>query len=242
MDTLTGSDGFPIPNNRRILFQGTSSVKQIKHYTHPYVEAEVTPIAVIQEGKNVWGEDELLWGLVLQCVPRSVLADARYDEGEEQIRALEPFEIDNTFSAWSNPTRWWRALQLLEAMPVLDHRNLGLDLWIATDRPDPEDTFEQRIIEELRSTLAEGYNYEEIMGRPVPLEMIQLTIRLVDEGQDMHGAQCDLTDEIEAGTIRWSQELKRIGVSHPDYRRAVQSALAEVIERYRDHLFSYAAF
>jgi hypothetical protein len=227
---------------RRILFQGTPTVKVVKHYTHPNVEAEVTPLIVIQDGKDAWEDNELHWGLVLQCTPRSVLADARYEQGENPTNALEPFEVNTTFSAWSNPVRWWRALQLLEAMPVLDHRNLDLGLWIATDRSDKDDTFAQDRIEELCSTFVAGYSYEEIMARPVPMEILQLTVQLVDEGLDMYGVQRDLTDEIEAGTIRWSQELKRIGVSHPDYRRAAQAAQAVVIERYETHLFSYAAF
>lgn len=222
---------------RRILFQGTPTVKGVKHYSHPDVEAEVTPLVVIQNGQDVWGDNELHWGLVLQCTPRSVL-----EEVEDPTEALKPFEIDSTFSAWSNPTRWWRALQLLEAMPVLNHRNLGLNLWIAAGRPAAADTCDHDRIEELCNTFEEGYTYEEIMGRPVPLEIVQLSIKLVDEGLDMHGMQHNLTDEIDVSTIRWSQELKRIGVSHPEYRRAVQAARAVVVARYEAHLFSYAAF
>ncbi len=222
---------------RRILFQGTTAVKVIHHYSHPKVEAEITPLLVVQDGKDAWGDDELHWGLILQCTPRTLL-----EEAGDPANALEPFEIDNTFSAWSNPIRWWRALQLIEAMPTLDHRNIGLHLWIATERPESDDDFDRGVIEELRNTLGEGYDYEEIMARPVPREITQLTVKLVDEGQDMHGVQYDLTDEIEAGTIRWSQELKRIGVSHPDYRRAMHAALEIVTARYEAHLFSYAAF
>jgi len=222
---------------RRILFQGTTAVKVIHHYSHPKVEAEITPLIVVQDGKDAWGDDELHWGLILQCTPRTLL-----EEAGDPANALEPFEIDSTFSAWSNPVRWWRALQLLEAMPTLGRRNLGLHLWIATGRPDPDDDFDQNVIEELRSTLGEGHDYEEIMSRPVPMDIIKLTIQLVDEEQDMHGMEYDITDELEAGTIRWSQELKRIGVSHPDYRRAMHAALEIVIARYEAHLFSYAAF
>lgn len=241
MDTQRGNNYFPRHNTRRILFQGTPSVKTVNHYSHLSVDAVVTPLVVIQDGKDAWEDDELHWGLVLQCVPQSVLEDAREEE-EDVESALEPFEIDTTFSAWSNPVRWWRALQLLEAMPVLDHRNLELDLWIATGRPDPDDTFDHSLIQELRDTFAEGFTYEEIMARPVPLEITQLTLQLLDEGLEMHHVRYDLTDEIEAGTIRWSQELKRRGVIHPDYRKAVQAARDVVVERYKDHLFSYAAF
>lgn len=239
METQRGNDCFRTSNKRRILFQGTPTVKTVKHYSHLNVEAVVTPLVVLQDGKDAWGEDELCWGLVLQCIPQSVLENARAEE-EDVVHALEPFEIDNTFSAWSNPVRWWRALQLLEAMPTLNHRNLGLNLWIATGRPDPDDTFDQDSIQELRGTLEKGFVYEEIMARPVPSEILQLTLQLLDEGQDMNVH--DLTDEIEAGTIRWSQELKRRGVDHPDYRRAVRVAQAGVVERYKDHLVSYAAF
>jgi hypothetical protein len=221
---------------RRILFQGATSTKIVKHYNHPVVEAEVTPLIVIQDGKDVWEEDELRWGMILQCTPLKVLQE------RENSASLEPFELDETFSGWSNPVRWWRALQLIECIPTLDHRHIGLDLWIATSRPDPDDSFHRKIIEEIRSTLAEGHDYEEIMRRPVPMNMLELTIQLLNEGLSMHGLQHDLTDEIEAGTIRWSQALKKIEVTHPDYRRAVRAALATVVTRYQDHLVSYAAF
>jgi len=50
-----------------------------------------------------------------------------------------------------------------------------------------------------------------------------------------------VSDEIDAGTIRWSQELRRIGVKHPDYWRAYARAKAEIIVRYEPYLFAYAA-
>lgn len=223
---------------RRILFQGPVARKMVKHYAHPHIEAEVIPLVVIQEGKNPWGDDELRWGMILQCLPQPVLK-ARGKEGKD---LLTPFEIDITFAGWSNPVRWWRALQLLDAIPVLDHRNLGLALWIATDRPDEDDTGDRESIEELCSTFREDCNYEEIMARPVPTEIIQLTVGLIQEGLRMPSVLYDLTDEIEAGSIEWSQELKRVGVRHPDDRRAARAVLAEVVARYQPYLSSYAAF
>lgn len=223
---------------RRIVFQGTPSVKCVDHYAHPEVEAEVTPLVVIQDGKNVWGEHEFQWGIIYQCIPQSLLQEIKE---EDLASAMEPFEIDETFEAWSDPARWWRALELLRGMPVLGFP-VFQHLWLATGRIDPDDEYDQRCIEEIRSTFAEGYDYDEIMARPVPLEVVQLAIQLFDEGLDMNSLCYDLTDEIEAGTIRWSQELKRIGVVHPEYRQAMQAARATVVERYRDHLFSYAAF
>lgn len=222
---------------RRILFQGITVKKLTNHYSHPKVEAEVTPLIVIQDGKDAWGDDELHWGLILQCTPQALLEVVK-----DTTATLAPFEIDSTFSGWDNPVRWWLALQLLETMPILNHRNLGLHLWIATGRPDPDDSLDLSIIEELRGTLAGGYSYEEIMSRPVPMEVVDLTIRLIDEGLPMPMVRYDITDEIDAGTIRWSQELKRIGISHPDYRRAVCAALEIIVARYEAHLVSYAAF
>src|SRR6266545_3231143 len=89
---------------RRILFQGTTAVKVINHYSHPKVEAEVKPLIVLQDGKDAWGDDELHWGLILQCTPQKLLEEV------EDGAPLEVFELDNTFSGWDNPVRWWRAL------------------------------------------------------------------------------------------------------------------------------------
>src|SRR5216110_62078 len=112
---------------RRILFQGKTCVKVISHYKHPKMEAEVTPLVVIQDGKDPWGEDELQWGMVLQCTPQLLL-----EEDKTGVSLGEPFELGNTYSGWNEPILWWRVLQLFEVIHAIDH-HFHLDLLIASN-------------------------------------------------------------------------------------------------------------
>lgn len=47
---------------RRLLFQGTKSIKLIDSYDHPKREAEVFPSIVIQNGKDSWGHPVIEMG------------------------------------------------------------------------------------------------------------------------------------------------------------------------------------
>lgn len=171
----------------------------------------------------------------MQCTPLKLLTEENPQEHEAS------FELVGLTSAFNDLILWWRTLQLLEALPVIDDTHFYIDLFIAAGRADADDDYEQQIIQEIRSLLGDAC-YEEILCRPVPLEIIRLLITLVDEGHDMHGAFFTITEEIDAGTIRWSQDLKRIGVQHPDHVRAVKAAKEQLIDRYQVYLCSYATF
>jgi hypothetical protein len=176
-------------------------------------------------------------GLVLQCTPLEVLP-SRWN-AEKEGDPLAPFEIDDAH-IHLNPIFWWRAALFVEKSPHIDHR-IALDFYIAAGRPEPDDEFDQRIVQEIQAFLPEGV-YEEIMARPVPMSLLNWLIQHIDAGEDLHQAVWHLPEEIDAGTVRWSQELKRIGVNHPDYRRAVKAASQTLTFRYGPYLCSYAAF
>ncbi len=217
---------------RTILFKGNASTKKFELYNHRGVEAEVTPLIITEDAKDCWGKDEIRMGLLLECTSLTVL------DGADEETSLEPFEEFNGYSAMYNPILWWRALQFLEAMPVIGEI-FDLEIYLGAGRYVPDSHF-QRAVGEVREAVGDR-NYEAIMSRSVPKEIIDLLIRMADEGQDVSIALHDISDEIDAGTIRWSQELKRIGVKHPDYWRAYKAAKAEIVARYEPYLFSYAA-
>ncbi len=200
------------------------------------MQAQVTPLLVLEDTVGMWGETQVSMGLLLHCTPITLL-----EEGDDDKElTLEPLEIFAELSRLIDPVRGWRALHILEALPRVEDRFFFLDLFIATERDEPDDTYHQRIQQEMRAKFEDPHTYDEIMSRAVPMTILQLVIQMADAGmKDLH--LVDITDEIDQGTVRWSQELKRIGVEHPDHRRAVMAAKARIVMQYTNDLFSYAA-
>ena len=217
---------------RRDLFKGTTSTKTFDLFEHWSIEAEVTPSLIMRDAKGCWDEEEIRMGILLECRPLAVL------DGADEEASLEPFEEFNGHSVTLDPVRWWRVLQFLEVLPIIKEDLFHNGIYWGIDR-DPDSSFKSDV-DALRQAVGDQ-QYHEIMSRPVPQEMITLLIQMADEGLDVHSALYDVSDEIDAGTIRWSQELRRIGVKHPDYWRAYRSAKAEIIARYEPYLFAYAA-
>lgn len=221
---------------RTILFQGNTVIKQIDLYSHRGILAEVTPFVATKDAEDEDDEDardeaEVQMGLLLQCTPLALLDDAHADA------SLEPFEVFWGHEAMCNPIFWWRAVQCVEAMPVL--KDIDDLYWGVGRRREPDGPF-QREITNVRNAVGEQ-NYQKIMQHPLPAEIIDLLIRLVDEGHwDFHLP--DVSKEIEVGTVEWTRELRRIGVKHPDYVRAYATAWATVLDQYRSYLSSYAEY
>jgi hypothetical protein len=223
---------------RDIIWQGDPLVKEIQHWKLSPMRAEVTTLVVLRDGQDSQGQPRQLMGLVLQGRPLELLP-ARNKEEATEHDSLAPFEIDET-GVMLDPVRWWRAAQLLAVLPQIDHR-CDFDLFIAAGRPAPDADFDQRLVGEVRAALPPGV-YEEIMARPVPLSILEWIVKHSDAGLDLHQALWQITKEIDAGTVRWSQTLKRIGVEHPEYRRAVKDAARQLTLRYGLSLCSYATF
>ncbi len=222
---------------RQLLYTGNQSRKLVRQYGQPKMIADVTPHLILEDTKNVWGEPEISMGILLQCVPLPVLEDN--DTGEEH--ALEPREVFSGLPGVIDLVRGWRVLLLLEAMPCVDEHFFFLDIYTATDRDQRMSVHHQQIREEVRGEFEDPGTFDEIMTRTVPLSILEHIVRLSDAG--MKSIMLDsITDEIEHGTVRWSQELKRIGVDHPEYRRAMLAAKERIVAHYGDYLFSYATY
>lgn len=224
---------------REIIWQSDLLTKEIQHWKLPPMRAEVTMLMVLQDGQDERDRLQQRMGLILQGQPVELLPARNNQEKTAKHDPLAPFEIDET-GVLLDPVRWWRAAQLLAALPCIDHR-CEIDLFIAAGRPEPDDDFDQQRVEEVRAALPEGI-YEEIMARPVPMSLLTWLIQHINAGKDLYQAVRHLTKEIDAGTVRWSQALKRIGVEHPEYRKAVKEAKHQLTLRYGSYLCSYAAF
>lgn len=221
---------------RQVLVTGNQSFKIVRHYKHPKMQAYVTPLLVLEDTKNVWGEPEVSMGILLQCIPITLIDE----NNDAEKQTLEPCE---TFSGLPNRidlVRGWRALMLVESMPQIDDRFFFLDIYTATEHDEQMSTYHQEIKQEVRAEFEDPQTYDEIMARTVPMTILQLVIHMADAGTKELDLD-SITDEIEHGTVRWSQELKRIGVDHPDYRRAMAAAKDQIVARYTRYLFSYAA-
>ena len=217
---------------RQFLYTGTQSRKIVRQYGQPKMMADVTPHLILEDTKNVWGEPEVSMGILLHHVPLTRLGGNG---------SLEPYEFFDGLPGIIDLVRGWRALALLEALPCVDDHFFFLDMHIATDRDPKMSTYHQQIRDEIRNEFEDPSIFDEIMARPVPLSLLQHVIQLSDAGVQEVILR-SITDEIECGTVRWSQELKRIGVEHPDYRRAIRAAKDRIVAQYTDYLFSYATY
>jgi len=168
---------------RRTLFKGTTSTKTFGLYKHERIEAEVMPSLIVREAKNCWDEEEIQMGILLECRPLVVQG------GADEEASLEPFEEFNGHSAMLDPVRWWRALQFLEALPIIKDDLFYFGIW-GIDR-DPDSSF-RNYTDELRQAVGDQ-QYDEIMSRPVPEVIITLLIQMADEGLDVDSALLYLT-------------------------------------------------
>jgi hypothetical protein len=216
---------------KRVLFKGNVLMKRFDLYNRRGIEVEMVASLIIRDAKGCWGEDEMHMGILLECAPLTVL-----DSTDGEI-SLEPFEEFNGHSAMFDPVRWWRALQFLEALPIIKDDLFHFGIYWGIDR-DPDSSFKNHT-DELRQAVG-SEQYDEIMSRPVPEVILALLIQMADEGYDVHSALLSVSDEIDARTVRWSQELRRVGVKHPDYWRAYAAAKAVIVARYEPYLFAYA--
>jgi hypothetical protein len=226
---------------RRVLFQG-SPIK--KTYIAPGMSSamlEMTPQLILQQTEEA--EEELLMGFLFHCRPLSLSAEI---QRTETSILPEPYEQDILLPDRMDPVRWWRALQLFEAIPVVNENILPLDLllanlFLATRRHEPG-SYVQMVTARALNALAPDQSYDEIMSRPVPIEIINLLVQLAEEGYELSSALYCVSDEIATGTVCWSRELERIGVKHPDWWQARHAARAGMSERYAPYLASYAAW
>ncbi|MGH2496518.1 MAG: hypothetical protein ACRDIV_17610 [Ktedonobacteraceae bacterium] len=211
---------------RRTLFPAKTLTKILHHLGRQEdFEAEITLSIITQDAKNCWDEDEVRMGILLQY------SDPDDGSAREVFNGLNDSMYD--------PIRWTRAIWVLEALPVINLTLFNCDLFWGIGH-ESSTTF-QRVAAKVRQAVGDQA-YREIMARPIPMEVIELLIHMADAGHKVDSAIYHVTDEIDAGTIRWSQELKRIGVVHPDYRRAYVAARAEIVSRYEPYLFAYATY
>ena len=123
---------------RRDLFKGNTSTKTFDLFEHWKIEAEVTPFLLMRDAKDCWGKEEIQMGILLECRPLAVL------DGADEEASLEPFEEFNGYSAMLEPIRWWRALQFLEALPIVKDDLFHHGIYWGTDR-DPDSSFKSDV-------------------------------------------------------------------------------------------------
>jgi hypothetical protein len=229
---------WPVAKMREVIWQGEPFLKDVRHYGHPFVRAQVTPQVVSQVGTDRWGRPETQMGLVLHCQPQELLASRANQRFTGDL--LAPFVIGKPF-VLCDPLCWWRVARFLEQTPVIRYA-MEFDWYLAAQRHDSAaDTCCDTLIQEVRTALPAG-SYDNIMAAPIPRYIMTWLIQHLEVGDDLHEARWSLTQEVEAGTVPWSQDLRRIGVQHPAYRRAVNAARQTLTLRYGPYLCSYAVF
>jgi hypothetical protein len=226
---------------RRVLFQGSPMKKTYMAPSMSPAMLEITPQMILQQTEEA--EEELLMGFLFHCRPQSLSEET---QRIETSILPEPYEQDTLLPDRMDPVRWWRALQLFEATPVVNENILPLDLllanlFLATRRHEPG-SYVQKVTARALRALAPDQSYDEIMSRPVPIEIINTLVQLAEEGYELSSALYCVSDEIAAGTVCWSKALERIGVKHPDWRQARHAARARMSEQYAPYLASYAAW
>ncbi len=182
---------------RCLLFKGNAVTKTFGLYKHEGIKAEVAPSLLIRDAKDCWGEEEIQMGLLIECRPLAVL------DGADEEASLEPFEEFTGHSAMFDPVRWWRALQFLEALPVIEDDLLHFGIYWGTDR-DPDSSF-KHYADALRQAVGDQ-QYDEIMSRPVPQEIIRCSLcplRCIGRDRRAH-------DPLEPGTSQDRGQASRL--------------------------------
>lgn len=103
----------------------------------------------------------------------------------------------------------WRGMLILQEVKNFDDGDL-CNAYYAGQR-DPHDSDKHRI-DKITAKIGRD-TYDAIMARPIPDEVVNLIIKLTDEGE--HVALWPITEEVKAGTLQWSEDFVRVGAKHP---------------------------
>ena len=224
---------------RRVLWEGATQEKVVD-LSEARGTMQVTPRIVLTD-LDAWQQEQrrsvrgplmrAYWqvhpytmGIVLAC--QDVASGEQY---EEVVLLMD----------WYDPIRWWRTMRLLEALPRLEERVLPSVFWAADRDANALHTFHATTLQE---ALGGQSVYEALMGERVPQKIVGLLIEMANskDALDLHHALSTASEEIEVGTLRWSADLKRIGVKHPTYWHARQAARQRLVAIYEPWLTSYA--
>lgn len=128
----------------------------------------------------------------------------------------------------------WRAMLILEKVQYLDNADLCDSYYAAMRHPHESDS--HRVSAMIGKIGLDSF--KSIMNQSIPEEVVKLFVQLLDAGDQL--ALWPLTEEIQAGTLPWSDELARIGVKHSDQVEKRNQAERVVIATYETHFSAYA--
>jgi hypothetical protein len=128
----------------------------------------------------------------------------------------------------------WRGMLILQEIKTLEKSDLS-NAYYAGQR-NPNENEKHRVVK-IAAKIGQDV-YDEIKAHPVPDEVVNLIIKLTDEGKPL--ALWPITDEVRAGTLKWCEDFVRIGVKHPNQIDNREVMEKRVIARYESHLQDYA--
>lgn len=205
-------------------------IKDVDFFYHHKVRAQVRMSVVSQEGEDVFGDREMKTGVLFSVMPLALLEES--DERKEDWR--EPFEVFDGHAGTEQPVVWWRALQALALAESIDACWIHDFYWAMLYRD--RGTFHFSIDRVCEYIGEEAYQH--IMQARVPEYVLDIVEQMNAKGFDLYLSF--LSDEVKAGTLRWSQRLKNMGVKHPDYWDAWKKAFDAIVDRYYDAFKNYA--
>jgi hypothetical protein len=205
-------------------------IKDVDFFYRHKVRANVHMSVVPQEGEDAFGDLEMKTGVLFSVVPLVLLEEN--DECKEDWH--EPFEVFDGHAGMHEPIVWWRALKALVLVESIDACWIHDFYWamLYHDRG----TFHFSIDRVCEYIGEEAYQH--IMQASVPEYVLDSAEQMIAKGFDLYLSF--LSDEVKAGTLRWSQRLKNMGVKHPDYWNAWKKAFDVIVEQYYDTLKNYA--
>lgn len=215
--------------SREILYPGPTRVVTLRHFESsaprlPDITTEVSLAIVLIVGVNEWDESQTQMGILLQ-----------YRDPQDNT-AREAF---NGHDWQANLLVWIRALWFLSEIPIIDYSLFSCALYFLAEPSDYVG-----VESELEDFLAliGATRYQELRQQtPFELASVCQCLALLarfPESSVLH----ELSDEVRAGSIRWSQELRAAGVKHPDYWDTLYQAKVEIVGRYQAYMRSYTAF
>lgn len=198
----------------------------------------MTASALLTGEKNRMEVD--LWGQ-----KRSMLVQPEVTTTEEELGiSVKIFEVENpekpiVVQFWGlviphDLIACWRGMLILQGMRVLEMGDLCNAFYAGLRNPHESD---RHRIDEVVTKIGRDA-YDAIMARPVPNEVSDLLFKLASE--DKHFALWAITDEVRAGTLKWSDDFARIGILHPQQVADREAAEKQVFARYESHLGDYA--
>lgn len=128
----------------------------------------------------------------------------------------------------------WRGMLILQEVGSFNEGDL-CNAYYAGQR-NTHDSNKHRI-DEITAKIGKS-TYDAIMARPIPNDVVELIIKIADEGEPI--ALWPITEEVEAGTLKWRKKFAQIGVKHPKEVADREAAEKQVIKRYDSHLIHYA--